>query len=332
LCDLGINHFSVFSAQEAFELQKHITNADIMIMGDIPSEALEWVIENEIEFVVFNTSRLLEIIHISNKTNKKAKVHIEIETGMNRTGINPETIDEVIQILQSNSDSIELTGLCTHLAGAEHIVNHIRVKSQIKVFKETVNYFEVNRLNPKYRHCACSASAVRYPSTCLDFVRIGILTYGFWPSQEILIDHLKKKDEFLNPLKRVIKWKSTVMAIKNVKSGEYIGYGSSFKATRDMSLAVIPVGYETGFSRSLSNKGSVLIGGEFAYIVGTVNMNAVTVNVTHIQNVKIGDEVVLIGRQGDNEITVAAFSDLNEQLNYELLTRLPIDIPREITE
>src|SRR5690606_20729121 len=101
---------------------------------------------------------------------------------------------------------------------------------------------------------------------------------------------------------------------------------------KKMKLAIIPVGYETGFSRSLSNKGSVLISGQFASIVGTINMNALTVNITHIPDVNIGDEVVLIGRQGENEISVASFSDLGEQLNYELLTRLPGSIPREVVE
>ncbi len=333
MCELGIDHFSVFSAQEAFELSKFIDEQrSIMIMGDTPVEALEWILDNGVEIFVFNQERLRNLIQVSHRLKKKAHIHLEFETGMKRTGLEPESIEQIIDILLDNDDCFELQGICTHLAGAESITNYLRIKEQIKNFKMIIKKFDEAGVKAKYNHCACSAAAVRYSSTRMDLVRVGILTYGLWPSQEILIEHMKNKEDFLNPLKRVMKWKTSVMAVKEVKRGDYIGYGTSFQAPRTMRLAVIPVGYETGFSRSLSNKGSVLINGEFAYIVGTVNMNAVTVNITHIPDVKIGDEVVLIGSQGENEITVSAFSDLGEQLNYELLTRLPGDIPREIVE
>lgn len=301
-------------------------------MGDTPLEALDWIVDNGIEIFVFNIERLKNLIKVSRRLKKKAHIHLEFETGMKRTGLEPENIEQTVKILTENEDCFEFKGLCTHLAGAESITNYLRIKDQIKNFKSVINTFKEAGLKAKYNHCACSAAAIRYPTTRMDLVRVGILTYGLWPSQEILIDHMKNKEEFYNPLSRVMKWKSSVMAIKEVNRGDYIGYGTSFQAPRKMRLAVIPVGYETGFSRSLSNKGSVLINGEFAYIVGTVNMNAVTVNITDIPNVKIEDEVVLIGSQGENEITVSAFSDLGEQLNYELLTRLPGDIPREIVE
>lgn len=301
-------------------------------MGDTPLDALEWVVENGVEIVVFNVERLKHLIKVSRKLKKKVRVHLEFETGMRRTGLEIHQTDDVINLVKSNHEYFELKGLCTHLAGAESITNYLRVKEQIKTFKNLIKNFEASGLNAAYNHCACSAAAVRYPATRMDLVRVGILAYGLWPSQEILIEHLKKKEHFFNPLKRIMKWKTSVMAVKEVNRGDYIGYGTSFQAPKKMKLAVLPVGYESGFSRSLSNKGSVLIDGQFAYIVGTVNMNAVTVNVSHIPDVKIGDEVVLIGKQGENEITVAAFSDLGEQLNYELLTRLPADIPREIVE
>jgi alanine racemase len=301
-----------------------------MIMGDTPPEALEWVVENNVEIFVFNIERLKDLVKVSRKLNKKALVHLELETGMKRTGLEISRLSQVINLIKKYPDVFELKGICTHLAGAESISNYIRIKDQIKTFKSAVKEFKESNLDPEYVHCACSAAAIRYPTTRMDLIRIGILTYGLWPSQEILIEHMKTKNVFKNPLKRVMKWKSWVMAIKEVKRGDYIGYGTSYQAPKNMKVAVLPIGYETGFSRSLSNRGSVLIGEEFAYIVGTVNMNAVTVNITHIPNVKIGDEVVLIGKQGKNEITVAGFGDLQEQLNYELLTRLPGDIPREI--
>jgi alanine racemase len=120
------------------------------------------------------------------------------------------------------------------------------------------------------------------------------------------------------------------MDVKNVKAGEFIGYGTSFLAQQDMKVATVPVGYFHGFSRSLSNRGRVLIKGERINVVGMVNMNALIVDVTLIDGVNKGDEVVLIGKQGDLEISVSAFGEMSVQLNYELLTRLPADIPRNI--
>lgn len=327
----GIDHFSVFSAQEAYQVHKYLDKTDsLMIMGDTPVEALEWVINNGVEIFVFNIERLKNLSIMAKRLKKKARIHLEFETGMKRTGIEERKINEVIQFLKKNYEYLELRGVSTHLAGAESISNFLRIKEQIKTFKRIKKTFKDSGLKVRYFHSACSAAAIRYPETRMDLIRVGILSYGFWPSQETLIEYLNQSRTQKNPLKRVIEWKTSVMAIKTVSRGDFIGYGSSFQATREMKLAVLPVGYETGFSRALSNKGSVLIDGQYAYVVGTVNMNAVTVNVTHIPDVKIGDEAVIIGKQGKNEISVAAFSDLGEQLNYELLTRLPLNIPRKV--
>lgn len=327
----GVDHFSVFSAQEAFQVKSFLTDKDsLMIMGDTPFEALEWVVKNGVEIFVFNLERLKSLARIAKEVKAPARIHLEFETGMKRTGIEEKKIQEVIRFIKKHHDQFDVRGVCTHLAGAESISNFLRIKDQIKVFKRIKKTFKDSGLKVRYYHCACSAAAIRYPETRMDLIRVGILSYGFWPSQETLIEYLNRSRGQHNPLRRVIEWKTSVMAIKTVNRGDFVGYGSSFQATREMKLAVLPVGYETGFSRSLSNKGSVLIDGQYAYIVGTVNMNAITVNVTHIPDVKIGDEVVIIGKQGKNEISVAAFSDLNEQLNYELLTRLPLNIPRKV--
>ena len=127
-----------------------------------------------------------------------------------------------------------------------------------------------------------------------------------------------------------MSWKSSVMEVKSVKKGEFIGYGTSYLAHEDTLIAIVPVGYGYGFARSLSNTGRVLINGVRAGVVGTVMMNSIAVNITQIDNVNIGDEVVLIGSDGENAISVASFSRFSDQLNYELLTRLPHNIPREI--
>lgn len=329
----GINHFSVFSSSEAELVLKYSKpDTTILIMGMIYPNELEWAIENDIEFFVFEVERLLNSIQAAKKLNKKAKVHIEIETGMNRTGFDKSTWKTVCDILNNNLDHLEFTALCTHFAGAESITNYARVIKQKKRFQKAIKFFEDNNLIPKIKHSACSAASIRHPDTRMDLIRVGILQYGFWPSQETYIEFIKNKKEKTDPLKRVISWCSQVMSLKSVKVGQFIGYGTTFLAHKDMTVAIVPVGYAHGFSRSLSNTGRVLIKGTRVSVIGIVNMNLMVIDVSDLGEVKIGEKVTMIGFQDEMEVSVASFSELSNQLNYELLTRLPQDIPRSILE
>lgn len=329
----GVDHFSVFSAGEALKTYESIQmDSDIMIMGMVEGEELGWAIEHGIEFFVFDLSRLERAVKLARRINKRAKVHIEVETGMNRTGFGPEDIPEVMRTLRQNPEHLEFSGLCSHLAGAESIANYYRVQHQRSRFRKLKRLFYKTLFPPRYHHLACSAAMLRYPRTQMDMVRVGIMQYGFFPSPEILIHYANENPDDLNPLRRVLNWKSKVMSIKRVEKGAFISYGTSFQANEDMVIAAVPVGYAQGFSRSMSNKGRVLINGKRANVVGIVNMNMMLVDVTHIQGVHPDIEVVLIGKQGDNEISVASFGEISEQVNYELLTRLPERIPRRIVE
>jgi alanine racemase len=234
-------------------------------------------------------------------------------------------------LLLESDEAISLEGLCTHYAGAESVSNFVRVKNQIASYHKFKDYFLEQGLTFKKFHTACSAATLIFPETIMDMVRIGIAGYGFWPTKETYfakLHDLPKNNK--NPLRRLITWKSTVMSLKEVKMGEFVGYGNSFMALENMKMAIVPVGYGHGFSRLLSNQGQVLIQGQFCQVVGTVTMNAIAVNISKAKNVKIGDEVILIGKQRGKEITVASFSESTQQVNYELLTRLPKDIPRKI--
>ena len=186
--------------------------------------------------------------------------------------------------------------------------------------------------DPEIGHACCSAGILRYPKISLQMVRVGIMQYGHWPSTETRIEFLTKRKIVESPLRRVLSWKSHVMGIKKVKPGQFVGYGTSFQAPVETSVAIIPVGYSHGYSRSLSNQGFVLINGKRAPVIGLVNMNAFSVNINEIPETRIGDEVILIGATDDDEITVSSFGVLSRQLNYELLTRLPRSIPRVIVK
>ena len=328
----GIRHFSTFSTDEAIRVYNASTKgSQIMIMGRLEDESLPWIIECGIGFYIFEFGRLKAAIEVAKKVGRKANVHVEIETGFHRTGFEWEERETLFNLMDKNRDYLELQGLCTHFAGAESVANYVRVKSQITKYLDYKAWFEDKGMAFNIYHTACSAASLSYPETIMDMVRIGIAQYGFWPSQETYMANFKQLDaDMKNPLKRLISWKSSIMSIKKVKMGDFIGYGNSYMAPRNMTIALIPIGYSHGFSRNLSNLGKVLIHGKILPVVGTVTMNAISVDISDLSDPQKGDEVVIIGRQKKNEITVASFGESTQQVNYELLTRLPADIPRRI--
>lgn len=329
--EFGVNHFSVYSANEARQVYS-VAGKDttIMIMGDMNDDDVHWAIDNEIQFFVFDTRRLDYVVRVAKEKKKKALVHIEVETGMHRTGFEPKQIPVLIERLKSFDDELILQGLCMHFAGAENITNYVRTKQQKILFKKIVKQFEKADLRPKQIHACCSAASMRFPDMHYDMLRIGIMQYGFWPSPEIMVEYMSKKQLVISPLKRIISWKSYVMSIKDVPAGAFVGYGSSFFAHHKMKMAVVPIGYAHGFSRGLSNVGMVLIQGIRVPVIGTVNMNCISVDVSLCGEIDLGDEVIMIGKDGEHEVSVASFGEMSNQLNYELLTRLPHDIPRRI--
>ena len=329
----GVQHFSVFSADEAFQVIKNRQNgAGVMIMGSIDHEELLWAIENEVEIFIFDLGRMENALQIAKKYQKQVKIHLHLETGMNRLGLEEHELLKGLELLKKYPNSFILEGACTHFAGAESIANYVRIRRQIDYYQRRISLLNQHDVFPKYQHTACSAAMISYPETRLDMVRVGILQYGFFPTQETLIQYIKEKEDKTDPLDRVLKWKSRVMSIKYVTTGEFVGYGTTYLVKNDTRIAVVPVGYAHGYSRSLSNQGRVLIHGKQLSVIGTVNMNLILVDLTESPETQIGDEVVLIGKQGNASISVASFGEFTNQLNYELLTRLPLNIPRRVVD
>lgn len=338
----GVRHFSVFSLEEAWNVKSLIKHdSDVMIMGSVPDNALEWVIDAGIEVYVFEMERLKAILQTAKNLGKKARIHLEFETGMNRTGLLPNLLPEIRQILSDFNGSYTIEGICTHYAGAESSANFLRVREQIKTFGRIVREVKSAGIHPKVIHSACSAAALSYPSTQMDMVRIGIALYGYWPTRETFMhyalagnqdDMEKDPIQSEDPLKRVLSWKSHVMSTKLVPAGQFIGYGTSYLTGVPTKIAAVPVGYAYGFTRNLSNLGRVIVGGKRTSVVGVVNMNMMLIDITETPEVKRGDEVVLIGRQGDQEISVSSFSEMTQHINYETLVRLPADLPRVMVD
>lgn len=329
----GVNHFSTFNFEEAKRVRKIVkAETDIMIMGWIDVDDLKEAIQTEFEFFVFEMQRLTYALKYAKELNIKAKIHIEVETGLNRTGFSHEEFLQAIDFIKSNSDYFVVKGICSHLAGPDSIANHVRVKSQIKKLKNYKAEIISHGITPEYCHIACSAGAISYPEARFDLIRVGIMQYGFWSSKETFLGFMRTRSNKHDPLKRVICWKSKIMTIKEVKIGDFISYGTSYVAFEPKTIAIIPMGYSNGYSRSLSNRGRVLINGVSCNLIGLVNMNMVIVDITHLFNAKVGDEVVIVGEQKDHIITVDAFSEISQQVNYEILSRISRDIPRILVD
>lgn len=330
-CD--IKYFAVYSADEAYQIARHFKKRpEIYILGYVENEAIEWAIKEGIEFCVFDMERLEFALKHAKKLNKKAKIHIELETGMNRTGFEEKGIIAAGQLIANHAELFDVRGACTHFAGAESMANNFRVAQQIGSFHKLMLTVGRTGIKPAYQHMACSAAVMNYPETVSNMVRVGIMQYGFWPNTETHVRYSGDKERTNKIIKRILTWKSKVMSVKKVKKGEFIGYGTSYLAHSNMTVAFIPVGYAHGYSRNLSNTGKVLIRGAEAPVIGIVNMNMITVDITHIDSVEKGTEVVLIGTQKNKTVSVFSFSEMSNQLNYEMLTRLPKDIPRIIVD
>lgn len=305
-----------------------------MIMGMIDNGTLEWAIGNELSFYVFENDRLEAAIAIASDIGKRARIHLHLETGMNRLGLEAKEMEKTVGLIKGNKKHLKLEGICTHYAGAESVSNHVRVTHQIDHFKKVRAELKEQGLSAELSHTACSAATLNYPDTIMDMVRIGIAQYGFWPNRETYMKFVKNhtdiEKEHKDPLKRVMTWKSRVMSTKDVEPGEFVGYGNTYQTSRWQRIATVPIGYSHGFGRNLTNVGIVLINGQRAPVAGLVNMNMLTVDVTDIPGVGKGDEVVIIGHQGNEEMTVASFSEMTNFLNYEVLVRIPSSLPRTI--
>lgn len=334
--ECGVRHFAVFSADEARLACRAFTEEDshVMIMGMIGDKEIVWALEQDVSFYIFELERLQKAVELAKRIRIPARIHLHLETGMNRLGLDKDHLKEAVEIINNNEQWLRVDGVCTHYAGAESVSNHVRVTRQIENFKSYYGYLEEQGVEAKLKHTACSAAVLNYPETIMDMVRIGIAQYGFWPNRETYMKFLKNHSDInkvhKDPLERVISWKSVVMSTKEVKVGEFIGYGTTYQTSRDEQIATVPIGYSHGFKRSLTNMGIVLINGKRAPIAGLVSMNLLTVDVTDIPDVSKGDEVVIIGNQQDEEMTVSSFSEMTNHLNYEVLVQIPSRLPRKI--
>ena len=222
-----------------------------------------------------------------------------------------------------------IEGISSHFANIEDTTDHSYPRLQLENFKRIIQKLEKNQIEIPVKHIACSASTILFPETYFDIVRLGIGMYGLWPSKETYLSCILQKRQPLS-LKPVLSWKTRIAQIKRVPKGAFLGYGCTFRTTRETTLAVLPTGYFDGYSRSLSNSSYVLIKGHRAPLRGRVCMNFIMVDITDIPGVSLEDEVTLLGPDGKEVISANDLATLSNTINYEIVTRINPLLPRVI--
>lgn len=315
-----IQGYGVATAEEALTLVNAGIKKDIVIIGYTFPYAYESLIRENIRITVFREDTIDELSQIANRLGKNAKVHIKVDTGMSRIGVNPLTDGSRLAKKLIDDPNIDVEGIFTHFSRADE-ADKKHANGQFGLFCDFVNKIEKeNNFKFLIKHCSNSAAIIDLPDANMDVVRAGIILYGLWPSDEV-----NKNNITLKPVMSLI---SHIIYIKTVPKDTMISYGGTYITDKDTRIATIPVGYADGYQRRLSGKAYVLIRGKKAPIVGRICMDQFMVDVTDIEGCQLGDMVTLIGHDGDENITIEQLSNLSEQLNYEFACDIGKRVPR----
>ena len=316
-----LHGFAVATAEEAFTLREAGIQKPILILGYTFEEDYEELIRQEIELTVFETDTAEALSRAAASVAKCAKVHLAVDTGMSRIGVFPDERGLAIAKEISGMSGITPEGIMTHFARADE-TDKKYAHAQYERFMKFIASCEEAGISFRFRHCANSATILELKDLHLDLVRLGISLYGLKPSEEVAIPF---------DLKPAMTLVSRIVYVKEVPEGTQISYGGTFVTRGVTRVATVPVGYGDGYPRTLTGKGSVLICGKRAPILGRVCMDQMMVDVTAIPEAKMLNEVVLLGRQGDEEITAEELGELSGRFNYELVCDISERVPREYT-
>ncbi|HXI12232.1 MAG TPA: alanine racemase [Thermoanaerobaculia bacterium] len=301
--------------EEAIELRFAGVDLPILVLGAITREQLHLVREHHLILGIVAPESLVEAAEFATASGSPLRAHLKLDSGMNRMGLISSDLPAVIDQMRRNP-LLLVEALYTHFANASEPADPF-TKAQIGSFDAMVKLFAEAGFEPPLHHMANSGATMTGTIREGDFVRVGISLYG-----------AEALDRGASKLEPVMRWRTRILRLKEVEAGSVVGYGTTFKAGRRSRIATIPVGYADGYDRLLSNKGEVLVRGVRAPVVGRVSMDLVTVDVTDIDGVTIGDEVVLLGRQGDEEITAEELAALTSTISYDVFCRISARVPR----
>lgn len=312
--------YAVATAEEAIILRRAGLCKPILILGYSFPYAYEDLIRYDIRLAVFREDTIRELSECAHRIGKPIKVHVKVDTGMTRVGIKPDDSGIAFTDKVLHAEGVELEGMFTHFARADE-TDKTMVRAQLKLFRDFVSRAEKQLdCHIPIKHCSNSAGIVELPEANMDVVRAGITLYGLWPSEQVSRNIVE--------LKPALSLKSHIVYIKEVNEGVAISYGGTYVTPKKMKVATIPVGYGDGYPRGLSNKGYVLIRGRKVPILGRVCMDQFMVSVDEVPEATEGDEVTLIGMDGERQITMEELGEISGRFNYELACDLGKRVPR----
>ena len=311
--------FAAATAEEAIQLKDAGVKKPVLILGLVFEEYFQELIQKEVRMTVCDYDMAKALSEEAERQGRQVHIHIGLDTGMSRIGFadKPESVEEIKRIAALSN--IEIEGMFTHFARADE-TDKSPAEDQLKRYLAFAELLEKAGVQIPLKHCSNSAGIIRMPEANLNMVRAGITIYGIYPSAEVERDIVK--------LIPAMELKSHVSFVKDLPAGTAISYGGTFASETDLRVATIPVGYADGYPRTLSNKGWVLIHGQKAPILGRICMDQFMVDVTHIADVKHGDEVTLIGRDGDECIHIDELGDLSGRFSYEFACDISKRVPR----
>ncbi len=307
---LGADYLAVDSVVEGIALRREGITIPILVLGYTLPKMIEKVVNNNLDITVSSFDYFKEI----KKINKSVNIHIKINSGMNRHGFLEGDIKKVLKEIKYSGANV--VGLYTHFANAKNPAFPRDTKNQIEIFNKWREAFMGALLKPICHACPTSGT-ILYPEAHFDMVRIGIGSYGIWPSRETEAYSYGKFT-----LKSVLSWKTIIAEINNIKKGERIGYDFTEELKRDTKVGIIPIGYWHGYPRALSAIGQVLVNGKRAKILGRICMDIIMIDVTDIIKAKVGDVVTIIGQDGQENVSIDDIAALLDASSYELVTRI----------
>lgn len=315
----GAERLAVAILNEGLQLRKAGFGVPILILGYTPPEQVAEVVKNNLTQTVYTLQDAKALSWAAVQQRKTARVHIKIDTGMSRIGFlpGPDSVNQIKEI--SKLPNLTVEGIYTHFADADNDDKSYTNK-QFMLFKNMLFQLEQHGVQIPLRHCANSAALIDLPETHLDMVRVGISLYGYYPSE--LVDKSRVQ------LKPAFTLKAQLAHVKEVPAGTRVSYGCTFTTEKFSKIGTVPLGYADGYPRAMANKGEMLIRGHKVPVIGRVCMDQCLVDVSQIPEVQTGDEVVIIGSQGNAILTAEDFAEKIGTINYEVVCMISSRVPR----
>lgn len=315
----GSDRLATATLGEALELRRNGVTARILCLGYIPSYLFTKALENDIGITIYRWDKALELSKTAVKEGKEAIIHIKVDTGMGRLGlqVSESTHEEIIKIC--NLPGIFVEGIFTHFAVADE-PNQNYTRQQYSLFNNLIKKLEIEQMEIPIKHVSNSAAIIDYPEYNLDLVRPGIMLYGFYPSRYV--------NHSIVDLRPAMKLKAKISHIKKVPKGTRLSYGLTFKTARKSKIATVPAGYADGYRRDLSNRGEVFVKGKRAPIVGRICMDQFMIDVTEISGIEMGDTITLLGDGSNEAPSIEEAAHTLETITHEITCSISRRVPR----